>query len=267
MAISDVVPVTSQLSATLEWLKWLVPLFVLGVLTWYGYVRAASGFFLIERIWRLIGGSKEFKDESLNAHWMEIRDLESFKYKTGIRFANYKKLRETLDWLDRNDISLVELIKVRRYFDPKEVRMRDPQLEKKKAWYLVPLLPLLLLVFLFFLVAIPDHAFLTVKESGTKMWANAESARSFDGYSWVVTSADCGVPTVQVSDGDKQLICELFGSRESQDFVKAVVRSQKALGLSFMAICLFFFLWAIFTFERMKEAQVVFDMTQPNDPD
>jgi len=71
----------------------------------YCWRRSGSLHFFLDRLWFLIGGSKEFYDEKLNKDWKNVRDVELYRYRSGFSDVySQKKIKEIAIWLSKNEI-------------------------------------------------------------------------------------------------------------------------------------------------------------------
>lgn len=266
MAVSNVEPVLPQLAAILEIFKYFVPLCLILLLTWYGYLRAASGFFLIERIWRLIGGGKEFSSEFLNQQWSAVKDLESFRFKTGIRLESYEQMLELLQRIKRDDVNIAQLIRGRKYFDANLLVMRNPDLNCWKGRHGIGVLLAATFMVLCTVPMIPNYAVLTMKKSNITFMVREDSAKSFLSNEWVLTPENCIKPTAQPDDEIKQLVCGVFASEADGRYVRNIIVEQRALSGIFLALGFFGFLCSIVGGSRAHAARRVFERTNRKTP-
>lgn len=236
MAITSVEPILPQLASILEVLKYCLPLLLVLALTAYGYVRAASGFFLIERIWRLIGGSKDFSSDFLNQQWSAVKDLESFRFKTGIRLDSYQHMLELLARINRHDVNVAQLIHGRKYFDAERLVMRDPDGKLWKSRHGIGVLLTFVFMILCTVPMMPDYAVLTMKTSGVTFMVREDAARSFLSDEWVLKPETC------LKSGDKpdaeirQIVCGVFSSEADGRYVRKIIMEQRALSVVFLAL-------------------------------
>lgn len=97
-------------------------LILIALCIFFCWRRAGSLHFFLDRIWLLVGGTKEFHDKKLNEMWEGVRDVELFRYRSGFpNIYSKEKIRLISEWLVRNKIELSELIRVTSYFDVKNV--------------------------------------------------------------------------------------------------------------------------------------------------
>jgi hypothetical protein len=259
MAVNNVEPVLPQLTAILEILKYFIPLLLVLLLTWYGYVRAASGFFLIERIWRLIGGSKEFSGSFLNEQWSAVKDLESFRFKTGIRLDNYEQMLELLERIQHQGINIAQLVRGRQYFDVNLLAMRNPDLHLWKCRHAIGVVLAMLFTILCAVPMMPDYAVMTMKNSGTTFMVREDSAISFMSSEWRLTPENCIKPTARPDDEIKQLVCGVFSSQVDGGYVRNIINEQRALSAIFMALGFFGFISALIAGSKAHAARRVFE--------
>ncbi|MHC8320333.1 DUF6216 family protein [Pseudomonas sp. GB2N2] len=263
MAVTNVEPILPHLASILEVLKYCLPLLLVLALTAYGYVRAASGFFLIERIWRLIGGSKEFSSEFLNEQWSAVKDLESFRFKTGIRLDSYRQMLELLARINRHDVNVAQLIHGRKYFDAERLVMRDPDGKLWKSRHGIGLLLTLIFMIVCTVPMMPDYAVLTMKTSGITFMVREDVARSFLSNEWVLKPESCLKPADKPEEEIRQIVCEVFSSEADGRYVRNIIAEQRALSLVFLVLGFWGFISALVAGSKAHAARRVFEQMNP----
>ncbi|MHC6225071.1 DUF6216 family protein [Pseudomonas sp. X10] len=205
-------------------------LYALGILilVLFSWKRAGSAHFLFGRIWRLLGGDKEFTDSYLNTQWKQLRDVESMRFYTGIRFPSKSSATKTLNWMDIHDIALGDLIRAKRFFDPEAVKMKNPHYIMRKTSAGFIMLVLLLLIGLLGTFNQFDEAFLTIKKTRTAFWTNGQVAMSWSRNGWELNKSDCEAGKVVLTPEDNEVICELLKT-PPQDFIEQSIQEQRLI--------------------------------------
>ncbi|WP_163020139.1 DUF6216 family protein, partial [Pseudomonas viridiflava] len=101
--------------------------FVTAALIFWAIFRARSAHFLLDKIWRVIGGGTTH-DEDLKKAWLSVRDLEGFRFRTGIKFNTKPTLIRTLKWLEHNDKSLNDLSFAKEWIAGKPWEIKPPHM-------------------------------------------------------------------------------------------------------------------------------------------
>lgn len=223
----------------------------IGMLLLFSWARAGSAHFLRERIWAILGGSKEFHDTYLNEQWKKVRDLENARYRTGIRFQSRSNAADTFAWLDSHDIPLDDLLRGARYFDPSKVQMKNPNLRAKTIAFVVALGLLLLLGAGTTAFSLSSYALLTVKKTGTAFWIDGETALAWN-KAWITDAKSCSANTAPIEDEhDKNVICSLLMA-DADAFVEKSLKSQKYVGGS---LIIFFFSLIVLNVRTLDQAR------------
>lgn len=200
--------------------------------------RAGSAVFLLDRLWRILGGKKDFHDPSLQDEHHRLSDFEKYNYSRGIRFQSYKKIEETRLWLQEAGIGIEELVRVKGYFNSKDISIRLPNILAHKILNRTTLTMFLAGAVLTSIAQVPA-ALLTIKKTGTVIWASTSEVRSWDGLSWKVTPDDCAKGNVPLNDHDKKVVCEILTGAGVESALKEAMVSQRLLAI---------FTWAMIGF-------------------
>ncbi len=226
-------------------IKDLIPLAVSLAIIIFSFIyvraRAGSAGFLHDRLWRLLGGKKDYNDAVLQNEYDRLSDHEKFNYSTGIRFPSQAKISETLAWLHEHKIGLEEVVRVKRFFDAKSVSFKKPWTRTRKAVSLVTIFLFLCATLVFLLSALPT-ALLTVKKTGTVIWASPSIVTAWNGYSWRVQSSSCvdgKIEGLQLNAYDEKVICEIL-TEDNDKYLKSSMLNQKLAGFSVWVLCGFF---------------------------
>jgi hypothetical protein len=238
-------------------------LYVLGVgfLLLLSWRRAGSAHFLLGRLWRLLGGDKEFADPYMNSQWKQLRDVEAMRFQTGIRFPSKTSATRTLAWLDLNEIALGDLIASKRFFDAENIVVRDPEYSRRADCGLAGIIALASLLFLLGIMNTFGEAFLTIKKSGTAFWTDGQVAMSWNRNGWELTKDDCMVrKSILDHSEDNRVICELLMS-PPKTLVENSLKSQRQLNAGVMAVCMIAIFYIIGRLMSAKAAQKLYRKT------
>ncbi|WP_409978071.1 DUF6216 family protein [Pseudomonas sp. C9-3] len=74
----------------------------------YVRARAGSAVFFHDRLWRLLGGKRDYQCPVLQAESDKLSDHEKFTYNTGISFQDRYKIEEALHWMATQKIGIEE---------------------------------------------------------------------------------------------------------------------------------------------------------------
>jgi len=192
--------------------------------------RAGSAVFLLDRLWRILGGKKDFHDPSLQDEHHRLSDYEKYNYSRGIRFQSYKKIEETRVWLQEHDIGIEELVRVKGYFNSTDISIKTPSIIAHRIVNRVTL-TMFLVGALFVMAAQVPLALLTIKKTGTVIWASTTEVRSWDGLSWKVNPDDCAKGNVPLSDHDKKVVCDIFTEDGVEAALEEAMISQRLLAI------------------------------------
>lgn len=256
----------SLASAIITLIKDSAPVFYaigIAILLLLSWKRAGSAHFLFGRIWRLLGGDKEFTDPYLNAQWKQLRDLETIRFHTGIRFPSKNSATRTMAWLDLHEIALGELISAKRFFNPEQGTLEDPKLAQKQNHASALLISLLIVVVGLSWMNAVDEAFLTVRKTDTAFWTDGTIAKSWHRSGWLLTKADCDAGTTKLSEPhDNEVICQLL-SEPKNPFIDQSIKEQRALNAGIICLCIVVFLIII---RKLMSAQLAHKLYRKLNP-
>lgn len=91
----------------------------------YAFSRSGSAHFIVDKIWRLAGGEKSFKNQLVNDVWSDIRDVEAFRFRTRINVGTLSQIMEVENFLNKRGMSVNEIMPFAKYFDANSLRLRD----------------------------------------------------------------------------------------------------------------------------------------------
>lgn len=103
-------------------------------LIFYCFYRAGSIYFLVDRVWKLTSGRDKFFNKEIDQIWNEIRDVESFQFKTRLAVNSHAQIQRIKSYVDEKNLVWRDLIPAGKHFDVKALRIRD---KKYLFWGLV----------------------------------------------------------------------------------------------------------------------------------
>lgn len=237
-----------------------------GVLLFFSWVRVGTAHFLRERIWALLGGSKDFHDTYLNEQWKKVRDLETVRYRTGIRFQCRSKAADTFAWIDAHDIPLDDLLKSARYFDPSEIQVREPRIKAIIIFSSISIGLLILMMTAFIFFSQSSLALLTVKKTNTAVWTDGITVKAWDLRSWAVDAENCKADKVPIeNEHDKNVVCELL-TTDSKSFVENSLKYQKYLSYGLFFCLLVIAMIILRSLDQARAASRIYERTTTPQP-
>lgn len=225
----------STASKAKELLTGLTPAIIMAFIFFYVRARAGSSDFLHDRLWRILGGKKSFHNQEFANELEKVSDHEKFNYKTGIRFPSHRKAEETLSWLRQKDIGLEELIKIRTYFNQKEISIRQPSLKTYNFFWKLAV-TFFIITSLVFLASWPPAALLTIKKTGTMIWASEDSVSSLNILDWKITPELCHQKESPINEHDYGVACQILEDQSRKEFLNKSIMTQRLTGLLFWAL-------------------------------
>lgn len=237
------------------WLQFGGIFFAIALLLYCIY-HAGSTFFLLDRVWILVGGNKEFSDTELNKDWNNVRDLELFRYRYRLPVDKLEQINEISKWRNNYDISLIELRQVSFFYDMGTYKLKRINFERTKKWLLGLICILLFSIGVAIYFSINnDHRFVIVK---------TDQAFKFDGKRVKIDDevyekdyCESFNPSYQPqADKNKAeynvyTACELFGD-EGRRFYRKSLKAKFITGMTFIIIFGYLLIYASFHLRRCE---------------
>ncbi|NBF08133.1 hypothetical protein GV818_05445 [Pseudomonas sp. Fl4BN1] len=237
-----------------------------GVFIIWAVMRAKSAHFLLDKIWRLIGGGA-INDPELKKDWLQIRDLESFRFRTGIQFNSRNTWSKTLKWLECHDKSMNDLSFAKAWISGKPWEFSEPWIKQIKAFvFCVFLITIPLIMGMTFIFTEPS-AILTIKGSEKTFWTDGVTARNFK-LAWgtpkfSVDSAACiNKKIAGLDDKDSELICSSL-EPDALPQLKKFIFEQKVFSAYIGFICFVALLLSVRYAARAKMAKILYELPSP----
>lgn len=243
----------------------IIPALLITAYLWT-WKRSGSGFFILQRLLFIVGGSKKISNERIDDAWQKVYDFYSIRLRTGIKFLSNSNIEETIEFLEKHKIGLEQIIPIRSYFNTKECEILDPKIKRKKVEYLALSSFLLIISTPFILLSIPNHALLTVKETKTSFWTNGKSAYYWNPLEWSLDLEACPNHKKNISNRDAEIICELL-SQKNNSYVANVIFEQRIFGSIFLTITLIMLTALFVEFSKAKTADELRKRTLVSNPE
>nr|WP_290447732.1 MULTISPECIES: DUF6216 family protein [unclassified Pseudomonas] len=217
-----------------EWNPWLGLAFTVGIMTW-AIIRARSAHFLFDRLWRFIGGGAT-SDGDLVSAWAVVKDMEGFRFRTGINFSSKEAFLKTLKWLESHRMNISDLSFAKAWIGDEPWKVKDPELSTWKYLIYTGIGFFWVVGFLMMSFGAQTEALLSVKKTGTMFWTDGLKATDFaldwSTHDFIVLRSDCQQPGLEI-DGvtkeDLEVICSSLNAAVS-DEVKSILREQQIMG-------------------------------------
>lgn len=253
-------------AATFEMVADILPgllFFLLIVLAaiWFR-LRAGTSYGLLNRLYAIVIGGKEFHDSNVAEYWNERKDVERFNALFNTRAKSVKDIQRFRLWIEKHDLDFRTFTSIQRWFD-----FEKRKIKKLNTWQLaLPFIGAFLYVLLsspLIPLATASSALLKFKDEEQWMWINETAASSFSynpfrdkSNDWRISPELCSQSTFDPTELSKQvklqptniqIICNSFGEPNSTSHINEVIADQRLFWI-FVVIS-----W-IFAFHSFKEA-------------
>lgn len=268
--MSDTDTQTNAILHTVSAVKDISPVFmglVTGLLIIWAILRARSAHFLLDKIWRIVGGGATH-DEDLKKAWLTVRDLEGFRFRTGIKFSTKATLTRTLKWLEHNDKSLNDLSFAKAWISGKPWEVEHPRLVAIRIFAFAVFLVTTPLIMGMVAVFSENSALLTIKGSNATFWTDGVSARDL-GLDWTTPKFSVDYATCnsgkfdKLGEKDSQVVCSSLDPAKLP-FIRDAVKEQKAYSIYVAIICILGLAIAVRYSARAKMASILSMLHPPS---
>lgn len=220
---------------------WITTTIICLLIIW-AISRARSAHFLYDRVWRIIGGG-EIQNSTLKEYWADVRDVEGFRFRTGINFSSMKVLLTTIQWMRDHNINIKDLSFARGWIRELPWVFGNPWLKTIRILVIVLLIPLGGLAAGTAYMLGNESVLLTIKESKVVFWTNGSIATNsiFDRNvpEFSVNQNDCQkLPLKGLTRDDVNVICETL-SPSNLEKVKNSLMEQRIIAGYFLAVLTF----------------------------
>ncbi len=207
-------------------------------------LRAGTSYGLLNRLYAIVIGGKDFHDNSVTGFWNDRKDIERFNTLFNTRAKSLKEVKLFIKWVERNNLDLRKLAKLNDLFDMEKR-------EVKKAWYgpattFFLIIGLILLVLSIFTVelGIKNAALVKFNDETQWMWLshNAAYNTTYNPFrdrtqDWRLTAEICSHKPLNTESLATQAklkpenitnICESFENPADIKRLDEIINSQKA---------------------------------------
>lgn len=80
-------------------------------------LRAGTSYGLLNRLYAIVLGGKEFHDNAVTEFWNERKDIERFNALFNTRAKSLQEVNLFIKWIEKNDLDLRKLTKLNDLFD------------------------------------------------------------------------------------------------------------------------------------------------------
>ena len=212
--------------------------------------RTKSTHPLMSMLWRIADGKNKCSDKEINKFLSIRSSLMQFRFTTGIPIRLHSQISKLLEWSKNNEEDIGDIAGCGGYFD-----FEKPELiEKKipKTWY-VGMLILFGVFFLLFAItlgiaAIPDKAFLQIKESEKWVMVDTQFVKRISPFNdfpaFGTENCEKNKSDIEKRSGlnnsDINLMCNLLKDAKKINYLKETIREQRFIFLFYMVFILAF---------------------------
>jgi hypothetical protein len=227
----------------------LIILLLYVALVVYAFSRAGSSYFIVDKIWKLTSGEKEFKNKDVNGIWEDIRDVEAFRFRTKINVSTYNQIIKIKAFLESKDMGYHDIIPFAKYFDTEKIELKKYNYSRRRNIYFI------LLMTSYLLLSIPQFitsftnfnynksAYLTFKESQRVIYLQKEQA-FIEGQ--ILTAENCknleistNATAHKISVPEAEAICNELRS-EDASYYKETIKEQRTVVILWVMIFIIF---------------------------
>lgn len=228
-------------------------LIILGLL--YCFVRAGTGNFVRTRIWNFFAGTYDFNDRITSDLWSEVRDVENFRFNTGMKFKSKHEIKKFHLWLEHYNIPIYEAMKVSRFFNVQRNYFIAYDFKGRfiRRLYAVMAFALLLVAINALYGSIRNNAYLTIKSNDFSFVYKGDSVNVYNKEINIDFCKNFKKDGFDYNVGTNiSVICKLLIEDESNEYYRSVIKNQKHLFfiIFFVNIFLvFYFLKSAFNYD------------------
>ncbi|KEA62492.1 hypothetical protein ADIMK_3383 [Marinobacterium lacunae] len=225
-------------------------------------LRAGTSYGLLNRLYAIVIGGKEFHDSSIAEYWNERKDVERFNALFNTRAKSLKDIQHFRLWIEKHDLDSRTFTSIQRWFD-----FEKRKVKKLNTWQLaLPFIGTFLYVLLsspLIPLATASSALLKFKDEEQWMWVNETAASSFSynpfrnkNSDWRISPELCSQSTFDPAEVSKQvklqpknvqIICNAFDDPKSTNQINEFIADQRLLWIAVVMS------W-LFAFNSFKEA-------------
>ncbi|QLE99367.1 DUF6216 family protein [Neptunomonas phycophila] len=232
-------------------------------------LRAGTSYGLLNRLYAIVIGGKDFHDKSVTQFWNDRKDIERFNTLFNTRAKSLKEVNLFIEWIERNNLDLRMLANLNSHFDMEKREVKEGKYRLVTVCFLA--LVFVLVVFSLYLIglAVRDAALVKFNDETQWMWLSHDAAYSAtlspinnQGQDWRLTAEICSQAPLDTNSIAEQAklkpenilnICESFINEKDIQRVDEIINEQK----SFLWLALGFLLLGLYSYNsasRMNSA-------------
>jgi len=232
------------------WLSFVI--LTLLTVIWFR-IRSGTSYGLLNRLYAIVIGGKEFHDNSIMVFWNERKDVERFNALFNTRAKSLKEVHLFVKWIERHNLDLQKLTKLNDYFDMEKREVKEGQYRLAAAFFVAVTLVLSVISLCLTVLAVEDAALIKFNNETQWMWLNHNAAYSVPLNDWRLTADACSQEPLETEALAAQTklkpanilkICESFTNAEDIQRVEEIIKSQRSflwLALGFLILTLYSF--------------------------
>lgn len=220
---------------------WITTAILCALIVWT-IIRARSAHFLYDRVWRMVGGG-EIQNPTLKEYWADVRDVEGFRFRTGINFPSMKVLLATAQWTKEHNINIKDLSFARGWIRDLPWVFGKPPIRMIRSLVISLLIPFGVLAAGTAYVLGSESVLLTIKESKVIFWTDGFEATNFffekNVPEFSVTQNNCSKLRLEaLTQEDVSVICETLSPDNFKRIKKSLIE-QRVIAGYFLAVLTF----------------------------
>ncbi|GEQ73244.1 hypothetical protein CTTA_0249 [Comamonas testosteroni] len=227
----------------------LVVILSFASLIFYSVCKAGSSYFLVDRLWRLSGGSDKFINKEMSSQWERVSDLEIYAFKTNLKIRSFDDFLGLKKWIDFNKIPEREFFKISRFFCMESMSFPYKNFNAISWLSIVAIVGSVLINM--FLPLYYQHnskaAYLTVRKTELEFKYYKDKAVTHGiTFNKTVCENKGNIKAIfpkEITMYDRAVICDLIKYDKDYKYLLSTINMQKAFSaiLIFFALCLFFY--------------------------
>ncbi len=221
-------------------------------------LRAGTSYGLLNRLYAIVIGGKEFHDNAVTEFWNERKDIERFNALFNTRAKSLQEVNLFIKWIEKNDLDLRKLTKLNDLFDMEKREVKKGSYGPASAFFFI--IGLILFVPSAYLVEIgmTNAALIKFNNESQWMWLshNAAYSTTYNPFrdrakDWRLTAETCSqkpfdteslAAQAKLKPGNITNICESFTNARDIQRIDEIINNQKSfvwLALGLLLLCLY----------------------------
>jgi hypothetical protein len=206
-------------------------------------IRAGSSYGLLNRLYAIVIGGKEFHDNYVTDFWNDRKDIERFNTLFNTRAKSLQEVKSFIEWIKENNLDIRKLANLNSLFNMEKKEVQEGKYGLATTSLVVS--ALFLVIFSMYLIglAISNAALVKFNDETQWIWLNHDTAYSAtldprynQGQNWRITAETCSqtpLDSKQLAEQTKLKpenilnICESFINEKDIKFVDETINRQK----------------------------------------